>query len=315
MNNRVGLCVVFNHNFEANIPKLRKIYDNRFHEVLYLIPSFRSSEADIKTVYRGSYNFHGYISDKLEDILRMDVDYYMFVHDDVILNPNINQVSLLEKIGLGEKDAFFPYIRGYNPTQNWYWNERVISRLIGIEKHLFSSGFIDFFKYLPEKELAISQFEKHKIPAITSINKQEIFDTHKNNFNETNNLIWQFIFADSKEELQLPYPLALGISDIFVIRRSCMEYFGHICGIFAAMDIFVEAAIPTALLLACQEIQFIKNTQLRAHNYLKPWSIKTPEEQELNEIINNLEKVDDLHKVFVDDHIFFIHPIKLSKLM
>ena len=63
---RVCVCVLFNHPFTANIPLLRSLYAGRFSHVRFLMPLERTAEADVLTVYRGSYAHHAYAGDQVE---------------------------------------------------------------------------------------------------------------------------------------------------------------------------------------------------------------------------------------------------------
>lgn len=54
---------------------------------------------------------------------------------------------------------------------------------------------------------------------------------------------------DRRSPVHLPYPLIGGYSDIVVVNRDHLQRISERCGVFAATNLFVELAIPTAMLL------------------------------------------------------------------
>jgi hypothetical protein len=100
------------------------------------------------------------------------------------------------------------------------------------------------------------------------------------------------------------YPLTRSYSDIAVISATCIKHFCHYCGVFAATDLFVELAIPTALALATDKIVTEKDLALRG----KPlWT----EQEQLDELDEYGHQLDELFRRFPSDCLY-IHPIKLS---
>jgi hypothetical protein len=102
----------------------------------------------------------------------------------------------------------------------------------------------------------------------------------------------------------LRYPMARGYADIFIIAKSNMEKFVQYCGVFAATDLFVEVAIPTAIALSAKEIKFEKELQLRGRAL---WS-----EEELASLEIYHYDLETLLQNFPESYIF-LHPIKLSQ--
>lgn len=58
---------------------------------------------------------------------------------------------------------------------------------------------------------------------------------------------------------KLKYPLFKAYSDFLIIDRASMKEFSRLSGVFAAMNIFVETAIPLAMVLACKTIKYEKD--------------------------------------------------------
>jgi len=80
--------------------------------------------------------------------------------------------------------------------------------------------------------------------------------------------------------------------------------FCHYCGIFAAMNLWVDAAVATALILSGSKIKTEKDSIYSGTEY---WNCE--------EMINRLKpidnKLDNIGELFKEDELY-IHPIKLS---
>ena len=116
--------------------------------------------------------------------------------------------------------------------------------------------------------------------------------------------VYYLIWGRSKRRREL-YPILWGYSDILIIEESAMMKFCTYCGCFAACDVFVEQAIPTALLLSAEKI----TTGAQIKKKMIP--------QLSIEMKSNMERKYNLNiKCLMDDfpsNLFFIHPIKLSQ--
>lgn len=53
---------------------------------------------------------------------------------------------------------------------------------------------------------------------------------------------------------KLKYPLTGAYWDILIVSNDSIKKFIHYCGVFTATELFVELAVPTALLLASTDI-------------------------------------------------------------
>jgi hypothetical protein len=95
------------------------------------------------------------------------------------------------------------------------------------------------------------------------------------------------------------YPLMQGFADIFIMPKAYMDTFANYCGVFGAMNLHVEIAIPTAAMLTCDQVVHQKS--------------KVLEHGDSNEIY---KKYKGNYKRLVnewDEEYIFIHPVKLSK--
>jgi len=145
-----------NHPFPGNLPLLRRIYEGRFSAVRFLIPFERMpSEPDVITVYRGSYSHAGYLNDAWPHLKEIDCDYYLVVHDDVLLHPAVSEHTFSEFFPLGPNDGFLPRVQGMpGAFGNWIWYSSFLPKLLHPKSQLFGSGieFSNLEKYLPDYE-------------------------------------------------------------------------------------------------------------------------------------------------------------------
>lgn len=151
---KTSVCVIFNHPFPSNIPILRSILKNRFDFVTFVIPNYRSDEEDVITTYRGSYTFQGMIVDAYPKLKEQDADFYFFVQDDVFLNPLYTGEELVDKLQIGQNQAFFPLFAPLRPNfEDWWWGARVAAAMKFPMSPLWGSGCEKYIEYLPPKEL------------------------------------------------------------------------------------------------------------------------------------------------------------------
>ena len=100
------------------------------------------------------------------------------------------------------------------------------------------------------------------------------------------------------------YPLVEGYSDFIVVPQRHLELFCHYCGIFAAMNLWVDSAIATALILTGSEVTTEKHSYYSGTEYWNGDELN----KRLKPINNQLDKIADIFK----ENELYIHPIKLS---
>jgi hypothetical protein len=94
-----------------------------------------------------------------------------------------------------------------------------------------------------------------------------------------------------------------GYSDILLVSRETLPRFAQLSGIFAATDMFVEVAIPTAMVLASSGIATERDTTLKGRAY---WG------DEIRELAKFNKSMDELLKNFPTGQMY-VHPVKLSQ--
>jgi hypothetical protein len=100
------------------------------------------------------------------------------------------------------------------------------------------------------------------------------------------------------------FPIAGGYSDILLVDSNSIVEFCHYCGVFASTKLFVELAIPTALILSAKKIVTEKDISLRGKALWTNEELKYLEEYNFN--------LELLISKFPSNQLY-LHPIKLSK--
>jgi hypothetical protein len=110
--------------------------------------------------------------------------------------------------------------------------------------------------------------------------------------------------AASSSLVELPYPLAVAFSDFFALRSDALRPVAHYLGLFAAMDLFVEVAVATAMILGCRDLATLGDTRWRVE-------VDWTDRQELAK-----QAPMDLQAVYAkfDETLLYKHPVKLSSI-
>ena len=159
---RVCVCVIFNHPFPKIVPIIREIYKDRFDKVLFFMPFERMPDEDVITVYHGCYASPAYITESRHILEQVDCDVFMFVHDDVILNPKLNERNFVDYFPLGPEDGFIPVAESPPEAMgDWIWYFGSVPRMFFPKSILFSGGieFENVYKYLPDPKALIAKLE------------------------------------------------------------------------------------------------------------------------------------------------------------
>jgi hypothetical protein len=299
----VALIIIYNHQYNENIDILEKLYADRFSSIYHIVPFYSGEKANVISVYENSFYFQGYVAQSFKFFYKDQFKHYFFIGDDLILNPEVNQFNYKHHLRLTNKSSFLPEILNFHDGMN-FWpriKEAFVYKLkaIGVEAenqlpsitdalHKFSSFNIGF------KSLRYTQIYRRPkfLLGFRSLIKNIRYFKYELN---------QVFF---RRDFNLSYPLVGGYSDIFVVSSSSIRNFCHYCGVFAATDLHVEIAIPTAMVLAAEKIVTEKDLILQGKALWTQEDLKILDKYnfDLNQLLNNFPK-DNL----------YIHPIKLSK--
>ncbi len=247
---RLCLVVVFNHRFDANLPKLDRLYQGRFGRVHYLMPFYDGARPDVSAVYESSHQFQGYFAQGAPRFLDPLYTHYIFVADDLLLNPVLDESNLLRTLALDNSDGSAGYIKSItalgDTTLQW---DHVLTSLEKFRR----SGGVQAANELPTLAEARAVFERHGLShrdiGWANLRGWRGEFVYRNHWRRLVGLVMHKLRRRGER-----YPLAGGYSDFVVVPASAMVAFTRYCGVLAAMNLFAEVAIPTALALACPRI-------------------------------------------------------------
>jgi hypothetical protein len=307
MTHRACLVILFNHAYPDNIPTLRRLYGRRFSRIVFLLPNRRVPDPACFTAYRGSYTFHGLVADAREFLLAQDADAYVFAADDLILNPALTDDTVADSLRLGEHDGFVPefkFLAGRrrvdeagrldreSPGRDWPWTRRALSRLD--PRHpMLGSGVEGYLAELPDRETALRKFRQFGEPLL----RMEVPPWPRKGLRRL--LSWW----EGPKVHELPLPLAYGISDLFAVRRRCLDRLAHYLGVLASLDLFVEVAVPTALILATERVITAGEVGWQFSWAPSSW----------DSVDYTFRSLPDLESRYPASQLF-VHPVKLSQL-
>lgn len=319
---KVALVVLYNHNYEKNIPVIRKIYGNRFSTVIQLMPFYYGHEPDVISVYGNSFVFHTYIAQVRERLMQTDCDDFLIVGDDVLLNPVITEFNVHETLGI-RPGAF--YIDKVNDvaaggfTRPFDEATRFCTTPVGLDA---SANRI-----LPSYEEAKSILRERGVLSGTSLSNRKPYfrPFHERSLK---NLYANFKVLRSRwrqlkhcwrlrlKPLQMPYPCVFAYSDLINIPREHCDLWCRYLEVMATWQMFVELAIPTAMeLIPNADICFATDCKLKTGNV---WFPQDPEHfRTVQAVIDEVclqagGDADKLSDVFPSEYMY-LHPVKLSK--
>ncbi len=129
-NFRFCLVVVFNHRFDQNLPFLRSLYRGRFSMVRFLVPFYRGDDPDVIPVFESSATFQGYFAQAQRSLLMPDISHYVFVADDLLLNPMVNEHNLAASLRLQPDGGYTKYLQPFSSvTSRWTHFNRTLRAL------------------------------------------------------------------------------------------------------------------------------------------------------------------------------------------
>lgn len=304
---KAALIIVFNHRYDKNIPVLEKLYAGRFSNIWFLVPFYNGPHPRVIPVYESSNYFQSYFAQGYHRFRDESVTHYIFLGDDCILHPSVNEHNVEEATGLPPDTDFIPGIIEFHKLGKDSW------------WHAFKG--IDFFRNrkgaeirneLPSREEAVKLFKNHGIE-IKPLSRTQVFGNpgklSKKGIAHWLNGLYHFNIRwkgfRKKNLLELPYPVAGAYSDIVIITSGTIENFCRYCGIMAAAGLFVEIAIPTALLLSARNIRQEPALKLKG---LALWtaaditSVETRYGRSLRQLVSQ----------FPESQLYY-HPVKLSR--
>ncbi len=313
----VCLAVIYNHQFVNNVEKIEKLYGNRFDKIYHVMPFYRGDNPDIISVYENSYQFQAYVSQALNRIYDDKFDYYVFMADDVLLCPEFSKDTMEDILKINPITSFTArnlrvMCDEYILTRIWLFPSLI--------EYLYSENKRRIDAILPDIGTMSAKYKTLglKCPLISENKLKFIQDFAP--ANRYNNFFYNYDFDNDKmdykkllenykdkegEPVKYLFPFACGFSDFFVIPKKFIKDFAYYSGVLASVRIFAEVAIPTALCIVSDKINFPKTIGLDAINY-----------SAIDERRNELpDKYEHSVKRLIDeweDKNLLIHPVKYS---
>ncbi len=78
---KTALVVLYNHHFEKNIDVIKKIYGDRFTELIQLMPYYYGNDESVVSVYGNSFQFYDYLIQAKERIAQLEADNILIIGD------------------------------------------------------------------------------------------------------------------------------------------------------------------------------------------------------------------------------------------
>lgn len=256
-----ALVVIFNHRYEKNVPRLEAYYSPRFSSRHYLMPFARDNHRNVIGVVENGWCFSGHIAQGAPHFRANDVTHYVFLGDDLILNPLLDESNLVDALQLKVGAAYIKSLASADEVRfRWPWS-------IYASKSLTTAKF-DYKKELPTISEATQKLRDVGITFVSPYPRRlqdwkwlTIPFPHR----KLRQLHWNLKFIPPYVSFLGQYinsfgnpsqfPLVAGYSDFIVVPAENIDLFAHYCGVFAAMNMFAEVAVPTALALSCSSVQ------------------------------------------------------------
>ena len=268
--------------------------------MLHIVPFYNSDDENVLTVYESSYFFQNHINQAFKNFDFTAYDHYVFVGDDLILNPELNEDNIIEKLQLTKNAAYIKELKPLDQVHHlWLDKFKVTSA--------FANPGFDYMSQLPPLVQQLERFKKQGI----SFKKQTLRNLihWKEKFSVLQLARYKNLPLSITKLIrgyQPPIPIVTSYADFFVVPQVAMKSFTHLCGVYGALNLWVEAAIPTALLLACDEI-VTEGPHLRWTG-TEIWGKKNKLAFE-----SDIKTNKDLDNKFQPFQLY-IHPVKLSRV-
>lgn len=313
MKDNICLITIFNHRYDKNIDKLEKLYKGKFNEIYHLVPFYNGTRKNVIPVFESGSYFSNHIAQGKANYINDKYSHYVFIADDLLLNPSINSDNLLTELNISSNTA---YIKNLASLASIYYLWIYLTRSLTC----FENTGINFIAELPSKEEATKRFEHFGLSLGNLSLRNMLHWTGRIKLSDLK--LFSNVFTELFGLLKnkpLPYPLAAAYSDFIIIPKESIKEFSRLCGVFGALNLFAEVAIPTAMILSCDNIVtelLVGENWVNGKSYGSEVLWKGTEiwlEKDLNDIeTDNSYKIASLFKNLKKNELY-IHPIKLSK--
>jgi len=323
--NKVILVVIYNNRFEKNIEIIEKLYKGKFSNIFHLMPFYTGNIPNVIPVYENSRYFQGFITQGFEKFYNNGAEHYIFLSDDLILNPVINENNYKDHFKLEEYGNFLISKNNkWNSNKYWSWTTHALNferDYRGVKASSELPAYDEAIEIMASQGIQIGQVTNMQLLPRRGMNKyySKITSFLLDRL-DRKKIIWTkykfklltyfSLFFSIKNEIYassypLSYPLVRSNADLVVVSSENIKKFVHYCGIFAACNLFVEIALPTALVLSLpKKIVGIRDLSLKGGHMWNKDDIKLlePFKKDLKKLLQDFPK-----------EYLYLHPVKLSK--
>ena len=303
---KIALLIVYNHRYDKNISIIENLYKNKFAHIYHLMPFYDGNKENVIAVHDNSFYFQGYVAQGFRHFFNEKFTHYLFVADDLLLNPKINENNYAEYFGLDNDSSFIPQLNNIPSPHGCWVHNRDALHFNPFNKKNFNTKGVEVRNLLPTKEDAAEIMEKFGIK-----------NSSVSLFQVCGNIFQQFLYKMRMivEDIvvyhhfypkKTSYPLASSYSDIFVVDKNTIAQFSHYCGLFAASKLFAEVAIPSALALSAKRIVTGDSLSMQVQK-------EAIYDGNIQAVIHKFNFDLSLLMQNFPENQLFIHPIKLSK--
>jgi hypothetical protein len=244
----VSALFLFNSRFEPNVPVLDKLYRERFSRRKYIMPFATKRQDNVIPVREVGWYFSGHLAQAADAFIEPDVTHYVVISDDLFVNPAIDEHNLLDKLAISEQSAWITSLAVTEALRNsWEW-------AADAAYHFRRMSATDAFRLLPPPADALERYRRLGLAPAGSPMPRSAADLRFAFGTLPRNSRAIFLESLSMLGKPSPFPSLAGYSDFLVVPANAIREFTFWCGVLAALNIFAEIAVPTALALSCDAI-------------------------------------------------------------
>jgi hypothetical protein len=307
MSANVALIVIYNHKYLENIDVIERLYGTKFSSIFHLMPFYDGDRPNVIPVYENSRYFQGYMAQGARHFIRETFSHYLFIADDLLLNPGIDEANCGDYFHTGGNTCFVPELICLHELEPWW--PRVADALA----YRVRQPFIEADNELPTYDEALRCFEKFGL-TVGPLSVAQVWRRPKlglRTFCSRDQLRKSILFKARQlkslltpNRYRLKYPLVGSYADICLVSAPAISRFCHYCGVFAATRLHAEIAVASALVLAADKIV---TEEVLPNPGKAMWY-----EERTTEVSRYNHKLGVLLADFPDNALY-LHPIKLSQ--
>jgi len=289
--------------------------------MVQLVPFYRGSDRDVCRVFGNSFQFHGYLVQARQRLVSIPCDRFLFIADDLVLNPAVTEDTLPALMKLEGDACFYP---GMNDVSE---GECLRGTMEAHNFELYPPGLdASVLRRIPSYEEAFSRLHRKGLMRSRKLGKlrpffplfeQPSLANLRTNYKVFRARLWHLRNA-LKYRLKpqiASYPVVFGYSDIFSLPRMYLTEFLDYLEVFASVRMFVELAIPTTFALHDWPMVYESNLELKPLNVWFPQDPRLFREKQ--KVIDSMAVqagyvVKNIPQAFPKEYLY-LHPVKLSK--